>query len=265
MPIDLITRKEWGARPPRGAYTYLASTKGVKVHYTGGSVDPDIVNDHGMCIRLMQSFQNQHMDSNRWIDLGYTAAACPHRKVFEGRGPHHVPAANGAGLNSAHYAVLALVGSSGFVKPNDGVLWGVLDAIAYLRSRGAAGNDLKGHKDGYSTSCPGEPLHAWVRKGCPAPTGDGKPATPTPAAKPAVKAPAARLLMYVKGRPMMHGDDVKAWQRTLRDGGHAVAVDGWYGEHTAAMTRAWQRTHKLPVDGIVGPDTRRKAAALAAR
>uniref|UniRef100_UPI003F49849B peptidoglycan recognition protein family protein n=1 Tax=Streptosporangium sp. CA-235898 TaxID=3240073 RepID=UPI003F49849B len=264
MPIDLITRREWKARAPRGAYGYLASTKGVKVHYTGGSVDPDIVNDHDLCIQLMRAFQNQHMDSNKWTDLGYSLAACAHRKVFEGRGLHHVPAANGAGLNSGHYAVLALVGSSGFTKPNDGVKWGVLDAIGYLRDKGGAGKEIKGHRDGYSTSCPGGPLYEWVKDGCPAPTsGGGKHTTPTPA-KP-TPVPSGRLLMYVEGRTLLSGDDVRAWQKFLRSQDYAVAADGLYGEHTAAMTRRWQRAHGLPVDGIVGPDTRRKAAALATR
>ena len=31
--MDLITRAEWGARPPKGAYTRITSTKGTKVHY----------------------------------------------------------------------------------------------------------------------------------------------------------------------------------------------------------------------------------------
>lgn len=44
------------------------------------------------------------MDGNGWIDVGYSLLCCPHRKVFEGRGPGNVPAANVVGLNSAHYA-----------------------------------------------------------------------------------------------------------------------------------------------------------------
>ncbi|MEU8379003.1 N-acetylmuramoyl-L-alanine amidase [Streptosporangium sp. NPDC048865] len=260
MPIDLIDRHEWGARAPRGSYSYLSSTKGVKVHYTGGTVDPDIVNDHKLCVAVVRSIQNHHMDGNGWIDIGYSLLCCPHRKVFEGRGRNHVPSANGAGLNSGHYAVLGMVGNAGFTRPNDGVKWGILDAIDYLRDKGGAGREIKGHRDGYNTSCPGGPLYDWVKAGCPAPSGGGKHSTSAPA-KPASPAASGRLLMYVKGRPLMSGADVKAWQQTLRSDGHPVAVDGLYGEHTAAMTRRWQRAHGLPVDGIVGPDTRRKAAA----
>ncbi|MEV7011720.1 N-acetylmuramoyl-L-alanine amidase [Streptosporangium sp. NPDC051022] len=265
MAIDLITRHEWGARAPRSAYTYLTSTRGVKVHYTGGSVDPGIVRDHDICVALVKAFQRQHMDSNGWIDLGYSMVACPHRQVFEGRGPHHLPSANGAGLNTGHYAVLGLVGNAGFTQPNDGVLWGILDAVAYLRSKGAAGNDLKGHRDGYGTDCPGGPLYDWVRRGCPAPATSGKPATPAPS-KPATPSASGRLLMYVQGRPLMRGADVEDWQTTLKRLDYVLTADGLYGEHTAAMTRRFQKDARLAVDGIVGPDTSKKAAAeLAAR
>ncbi|GHE32195.1 hypothetical protein GCM10017673_38770 [Streptosporangium violaceochromogenes] len=258
MGIDLITREEWGARDPKGPYSRLASTRGVKVHYTGGSVDPGIVGDHDLCAQLVRAYQRQHMDGNGWIDLGYSMVACPHRRVFQGRGPRHVPAANGAGLNSAHYAVLALVGNKGFTRPNDDLLWGVLDAVAYLRSRGGAGLELKGHRDGYSTDCPGGPLYAWVKRGCPAPAGHGEPA-----ARDRHPSEDGRLLMYVQGRPLMRGPDVQEWQTTLRALGYPLAADGLYGEHTAATTRRFQRDAHLPVDGIAGPATRKLGAAKA--
>ena len=157
MAIELISRKAWGARSPRGSYTRLDSTKGVKVHYTGGRVDPRIVDDHDRCAALVRSIQNSHMDGNGWIDIGYSFVACPHTKVFEGRGLHRLPAANGAGLNQDHYAVLGLVGNTGLVEPPDGMLHAILDAIEHARRNGRAGNEIKGHRDGYATDCPGEP------------------------------------------------------------------------------------------------------------
>ncbi|WP_433224461.1 peptidoglycan recognition protein family protein [Microtetraspora malaysiensis] len=123
------------------------------------------------------------MDGNGWMDIGYSLVVCAHRKVFVGRGPHVLPSANGAGLNSGHYAVLGLVGTSGVVNPPDAMLHGIRDAIEYLRANGGAGVEIKGHRDGYATSCPGGPLYAWVQKGAPRPATttppDPKP-TPTP-------------------------------------------------------------------------------------
>jgi hypothetical protein len=144
-------------------------------------VSPQIIDDHNICVQLVKGYQTMHMAGGReqpYMDLGYNLVGCPHRKVFMGRGAKRIPAANGAGLNSAHYAVLALVGSSGFVVPNDGLLHAIRDGIDYLREHGNAGNEIRGHRDGFSTSCPGDRLYAWVKKGAPRP-GGGSAAKPS--------------------------------------------------------------------------------------
>lgn len=253
MAIDLITRAEWKARSPKGTYDRLASTRGVKVHYTGGRVDPATVDDHKLCVAAVRGIQNGHMDGNGWLDIGYSFVACPHRRVFEGRGLHRLPAANGPGLNSGHYAVLGLVGNSGLTVPPDEMLLGILDAIDYCRTKGDAGREIKGHRDGYSTDCPGPKLYAWVKAGAPRP---GGPVTPKP--KPG-KAPAfpGRLLQYP---PTMTGADVYAWQAQMRDRGWDLIPDGSYGPASADICRRFQvdsTEHGWPLDadGIVGQAT----------
>jgi hypothetical protein len=252
VAIDLVTREQWGARPPRGSYTTLASTLGVKVHYTGGQVSPDIVNDHAKCVAMVRSIQGFHMDGNGWMDIGYSMVACPHRKVFVGRGPHHLPAANGAGRNSGHYAVLGLVGSSGLTQPTDGILNGILDAVQYLRANGGAGNEIKGHRDGWSTDCPGGPLYAWVRAGAPRPA--GPPPDPDPGGPGTPQAPPwpGRSLKYP---PIMRGDDVRAWQKQMARRGWTIDVDGAYGEASLEVCRKFQREKNLSVTGVVNRAT----------
>lgn len=176
--IDLVSRAAWGARAPRGSYTSLTSPQGVKIHYTGGHVDPATLANHGQCVAAVRGIQGGHMNGNGWMDVGYSLLVCSHRKVFVGRGLRHVPAANGPGLNSGHYAVLGLVGTSGVVTPPDGMLHGIRDAIEYLRAEGDAGIEIKGHRDGYSTDCPGEPLYAWVQAGAPRPSTTTPPTDP---------------------------------------------------------------------------------------
>ncbi|MGW3346807.1 peptidoglycan recognition protein family protein [Nonomuraea rubra] len=143
----------------------------MKVHYTGGHVDVRIVDDHDRCLQLMRQIQDHHMDGNGWIDFAYNLAACPHGRMIQGRGAGVLSAANGSGLNTGHYAVLALLGNSGYRVPTPGLLAAVRDGIDYLRKNGA-GNEIKGHRDGYDTDCPGDPLYAWVRKGAPRPEED---------------------------------------------------------------------------------------------
>nr|WP_229806135.1 peptidoglycan-binding protein [Microbispora rosea] len=182
---------------------------------------------------------------------GNTMVACPHRKVFVGRGPGHLPAANGPGLNSGHYAVLGLVGNAGLVQPTDGVLHAILDAVEYLRAKGGAGKEIKGHRDGYSTDCPGGPLYAWIKKGAPRPGAAQPQPEPKPGPRPTRKWP-GRLLKYP---PVMRGDDVRAWQARMKALGYDLAVDGAYGPESRDVCRKFQRDRRLDVDGIVGPVT----------
>ncbi|MEV0595467.1 peptidoglycan recognition protein family protein [Nonomuraea cavernae] len=243
---DLVSRRDWNARAPRGDYTQLDSTRGVKVHYTGGRVDPGIAGDHNGCVSLVQSIQRGHMDGNGWVDIGYSFVVCPHRKVFVGRGLHHLPAANGAGLNAGHYAVLGLVGNAGLVQPPDGMLHGILDAIDHVRERGDAGKEIKGHRDGYATDCPGEALYAWVRRGAPRPGGGGGTTPPEAPSFP------GRLLKYP---PVMHGEDVRTWQAQMRRRGWELEADGAYGPGSRDVCRRFQRQQRVEADGIVGPTT----------
>lgn len=164
--MELVSRNKWNARQPTGSYGWMPPTpKGVKVHYTGGYVDPKLLTNHDRCVSAVKGIQNGHMDGNGWIDIGYSFVVCPHGKVFDGRGLGYLPAANGSGLNSGHYAVLALVGNSGLTEPNQGMINGLRDAITYIRTYGNAGKEIKGHRDGYATDCPGGPLYKLVTNG----------------------------------------------------------------------------------------------------
>ncbi|MBZ9576721.1 N-acetylmuramidase family protein [Modicisalibacter sp. MOD 31.J] len=59
-----------------------------------------------------------------------------------------------------------------------------------------------------------------------------------------------------------HGYRVTSLQQDLARAGHAIEVDGWFGDQTEVAVRAEQRRHGLVVDGLAGPKTR---AALQGR
>lgn len=174
--MKLVTRSAWGARPSRYDLVYIAGTRGVKIHYEGTYVpkslaDPD---SHGACAGHMRDIQASHLANTRedYSDIAYNAVVCPHGYVFEGRGVHRKTAANGnQPLNIKDYAVCAMLGSSGLVHPTDAQLDGLVDAISWLRNSGGAGNEVLGHRDGYPTACPGDPLYAWVHAGAHRPDG----------------------------------------------------------------------------------------------
>lgn len=156
----------------------LTTARGVKVHYLGTfhSSRP-----HDKCASAVRGIQNHHMDSNGWSDIAYNYLVCEHGYAFEGRGAGTRSAANGnTALNAGHYAVCALLGSSGLTRPSPEMLHGLRDAIEYLRARGA-GSEIRGHRDGYATACPGQSLYDWVQRGAPRPGSEkptGKPTAP---------------------------------------------------------------------------------------
>lgn len=259
--MDLVARREWGARAPRGTFTPLRTARGVKVHYVGSFVNPKIVDDCDRCVALVKSIQVQHQDNNDWTDIAYNLLVCPHRRVFVGRGPGVLSAANGKGLNQGHYAVCVLLGDRGLVQPTSGHLNGIHDAIGYLRERGA-GREVLGHRDGYATSCPGPVLYRWLQMGMPVgtQTPDRDDTTPIPRpAKPSMPSWPGRMLVYRPGQPMLRGEDVATWQRRLKELRYTIAIDGIFGPTSSATTKVFQRAEGLTVDGVVGPKTWRAA------
>jgi hypothetical protein len=130
------------------------------------------------------------------------------------------------------------------------MLLGILDAIEYLRAEGGAGREIKGHRDGYATSCPGEPLYRWVRAGAPRPGGTAPPPAATSWTETLVTnlptlregddswdVKTVRWLLGARGYPPT---DLSNTEFTL-ELGHAV--------------EAFQRVQGLTDDRVVGPKT----------
>ncbi|MET9690131.1 peptidoglycan-binding protein [Streptomyces sp. NPDC006514] len=176
--MQFVTRAQWGARPSRYDLAYIDSTRGVKIHYEGSPVPASLARpeNHGQCAGRVRAIQASHLANREenYSDIAYSAVVCPHGAVFEGRGAHRKTGANGtSALNSAHYAVCAMVGDEGLTEPTDAQLNGLRDAVEWLREDGDAGDEIRGHRDGYATECPGGPLYAWVQRGAPRPGGGG--------------------------------------------------------------------------------------------
>lgn len=174
--MQLVRRADWGALPPKRPVAAIGSTRGVKIHYEGTYVDPSLAlpGNHRLCDDRVRAIQRSHLNHPKedYNDIAYNYAVCPHGSVYEGRGLHRQTGANGSlELNRAHYAVLCLLGNAGLDEPPAAMLDGVLDAVEHLRKYGDAGDEIKGHKDGHPTACPGGPLYAWIGRGAPRPGG----------------------------------------------------------------------------------------------
>ena len=168
--MKLVTRAQLGW--PASAAPTQTSTLGVKVHYEGTEVSTKLLTDHTACIAEWKAIRASHLADKQenYSDIAYNYGACPHGYLLEGRGIGKRSGANGnQTLNQAHYAIVGLVGSEGLTQPTDAMLGAIRDGIDLLRKNGA-GNEIKGHRDGYATACPGTALYAWVQKGAPRPT-----------------------------------------------------------------------------------------------
>jgi hypothetical protein len=248
--MKLVTRSQLGW--PASAAPTQTTTKGVKIHYEGTAVSTKLLADHNACLDEWKAIRKSHLanTTENYSDVAYNYAACPHGYLLEGRGIGRRTGANGnQPLNIAHYAILGLVGSTGLTEPNDAMLSAIRDGIDLLQQHGA-GAEIKGHRDGYATACPGGPLYAWVQKGAPRPVSTtpapAKPAATTPP-KPSVSL--AKLVAAAKSNPKMAGTPVTyAGVRTVEAALVAAGLlekryaDGHFGTTTVTAYAAWQRS-----------------------
>ncbi|MBE1531356.1 peptidoglycan recognition protein family protein [Actinomadura algeriensis] len=232
--MDVISRKEWGARAPRSRSTTSWSRRSeFVVHYSEGPTS-----------QTPRQIQNFHMDGNGWSDIGYNFLVDTAGRIYEGRG-WLVIGAHATGHNTSGIGV-CFIGRDG--DATDAARASI--RALYDEACDRAGRTLarRGHRDVGSTSCPGDELYAWVRAGMPA----GPVRPPAPGGSGSAPRWPGR---YLTQPPMMSGSDVRTWQARMRERGWRLDVDGVYGPRSEEVCRAFQREKGLPVDGIVGPVT----------
>ncbi|MEV7140776.1 peptidoglycan-binding protein [Streptomyces tauricus] len=244
--MKLVTRAALGW--PASAAPVQKTAKGVKVHYEGTTVPKSLLDDHNACLVLWKAIRKAHLANTKenYSDVAYNYAACPHGYLLEGRGIGRRTGANGnAALNVGHYAILGLLGSKGLTEPTDAMLGAIRDGIELLRANGA-GAEIKGHRDGYATACPGGPLYAWVQKGAPRPEGT-QPKPPT--ATPPVYEPFPGAAFFMAGKSPALGKRSKVFtamgKRLVEKGFdeyYTVGPGPTLGKADVAAYEAWQRS-----------------------
>lgn len=160
--MKLVSRSALGWPP--SAAPIQSTTRGVKIHYLGTSFK---ASSHSDCTVHVKQVRASHLanTAENYSDIAYNFLVCKHGYVYEGRGYGKRTGANGnQDLNRAHYAVCALLGSSGDTEPTGEMVQAIREVVYGLREHGA-GNEIKGHRDGYATSCPGDALYALVKSG----------------------------------------------------------------------------------------------------
>ncbi|MEU8133227.1 peptidoglycan-binding protein [Streptodolium elevatio] len=257
MSVVYVRRAEWGA-PATSPAASMTSSRGVKVHYLG---TPYSSRSHDRCAAYVRDIRASHLANKKenYVDIAYNLLVCEHGYVYEGRGTRRRGGANGsAQLNLDHFSVCALLGSSGLTQPTPAMIEGIRFAIALFRAEGSAGREIRGHKDGYSTSCPGPALYALVTSGAlePGSTGDGTPAPNLPSWD-GTSFPGAQAFVLGKSHPAV----TLLGQRLVAHGHGGFYKEGpgpTFGEADRQATAAFQRAQGWSgsdADGYPGPST----------
>lgn len=161
--MDYVSRTELGW-PASAAPSQTDKVLGVKIHYEGSPV-PEV--DHSKCAGRWTQIRRSHLANTAegYSDVAYNWAVCNHGVIFEGRGLGKRTGANGSQpLNRTHYAILWMGGTSGVTTPSAKAVAAIKEVIKYLRGHGT-GKEIKGHRDGHPTACPGDALYALVKSG----------------------------------------------------------------------------------------------------
>jgi peptidoglycan hydrolase-like protein with peptidoglycan-binding domain len=252
--MDIVTRKDWGARAPLGTSSVIwALRQRVVVHHTTGS---NLGRDDPA--EWLRAIQDYHMDTNGWSDIGYNHAVDRTGRLYELRGWTRL------GAHVLNHNTPSL----GLVLLGDGrVASNVTDPVRasirwYCREadrRAGRLLDVVGHGELAATQCPGTVLQEWVDAGMPLPKGGAVPAPP-PApvglvlpVKPVIRQSATRP---ARGSALERATKLlQASIRYVHGISEVGAVDGWAGPATATGIRMIQTRHRLVVDGACGPQT----------
>lgn len=150
----IIKRGEWGAKGAKSV-SYAKWPTGVTlwVHHTEG-IEPAPNASVETEKQVMRGLQTFHQNTRGWSDIGYSYVIMPSGRIYEGRG-YGIRGAHCPGHNNE--PSVAFAGSYDDHLPTKAALDAVYYVATITRSK-----TWRGHREGYSTSCPGDRLYRWV-------------------------------------------------------------------------------------------------------
>ena len=196
--MRIITRTEWGARPPRKRHNIPTPTRDLIQHHTVG----DYRGHTG--IRAIQDF---HMNERGWSDIAYSYIIDRRTlNVYEGRGAG-VAGGHTQGHNTTSHGI-CVTGNFEAHQPSDQLIARIAELVAHGHQHGWwPAKITAGHRDTSATSCPGRYLYLAI--------------------------PRINRLAAGQGETMEH-QHVERLERAIAELGYTVDVDGQVGEREAA-------------------------------
>ncbi|EFN81745.1 peptidoglycan-recognition protein SC2 isoform X1 [Harpegnathos saltator] len=157
----IISRAQWGARAPKHQAANLARKPAPYVvlhHSTGNGCVTQAI-----CQLKVREFQNYHMNSKKWSDVGYNFIVGEDGNIYEGRG-WGKQGAHSKPFNNKSIGI-CIIGDYTNRTPNSAAVQAVDSLIAYGVSSGEIKNDYKllGHRQTWQTNCPGNSLYTMMQ------------------------------------------------------------------------------------------------------
>ncbi|XP_046390953.1 peptidoglycan-recognition protein LF-like [Ischnura elegans] len=152
--IEIVTREEWGARPPKSMVPFENPADYVIIIHTATYT----CKTKEECIQLMRVIQSFHVDSRKWPDVSYNFLVGGDGRVYEARG-WDVVGDHSKGYNEVSIGI-ALMGIFCDERPPDFQIKTAQDLIREGVRRGKISPDYKlvGHRQISPTESPGEKL-----------------------------------------------------------------------------------------------------------
>nr|CAD7573015.1 unnamed protein product [Timema californicum] len=157
-----VSRAEWGARTPAAEPQPLvvSPVPYVVVHHGGTK---KYCYDQNTCSAIVRSYQNYHIDTKGWNDIGYSFVIGEDGHVYEGRGWDFV-GAHAPGYNTQSIGI-CVIGDFSDRLPNEEALTALSDLISCGVDIGKIGEGYHviGHRQTRDTLCPGDTFYKWVK------------------------------------------------------------------------------------------------------
>ncbi|KAG8229829.1 hypothetical protein J437_LFUL008797 [Ladona fulva] len=163
--FPIVSRSEWGAKPPKSPPEQMheVPVPFVLIHHT---YIPGYCNSTEACKEAMREMQRFHQDDRGWNDIGYSFCIGCNGITMEGRG-WDSRGAHAPGYNERSIGICLIGDFRGgctntlpTVLPDDGMLNAVQGLINYGIDIGkiSANYTLMGHRQVRNTECPGDAL-----------------------------------------------------------------------------------------------------------